>query len=65
MSNIVRSFLDELVPRWAARRAIREAQHAAPHRQIEMPVDVPMPPRKEQRPHRPKPEPSHWRAPNM
>jgi hypothetical protein len=65
MSNIVRSFLDELVPRWKARRTVGQAQHTADPQQIEMPVDVPMPPRKEQRPHRPKPEPSHWRAPNM
>ena len=65
MGNIVRSFLDELVPRWVARRTLSKAQQAVEPRQIEMPVDVPMTAKNEPRPYRPKPQPSHWRAPNM
>jgi hypothetical protein len=72
MSNIVRSFIEEFVPGWASRDAIRRAAepavHDEPAAEIQMPVDVPMPqpdrPR-ERGPHRPRREPSHWRAPNM
>jgi hypothetical protein len=65
MGNIVRSFLDELVPRWVARRALSKAREPAEPRQIVMPTEVPMAAKKEPGPYRPKPQPSHWRAPNM
>ena len=74
MGNIVRSFIDELVPGWAARRAIQRAagrpQEPARERagEIQMPVQVAMPAphgRQDRGPYRPQPTPSHWRAPNM
>ena len=72
MSNIVRSFIEEFVPGWASRHAIRRPTEPAilgePAARIQMPVDVSMPQsgRTPARgPHRPQHEPSHWRAPNM
>ena len=46
MGNIVRSFIEEFVPGWASRNAIRRAaEPAIPDElaEIQMPVDVPMP----------------------
>jgi hypothetical protein len=70
MRNIVRSFIDELVPRWAARRAMQRAAELPqePAGEIQMPVEVAMPApyrRQDRGPYRPQPTPSHWRAPNM
>jgi hypothetical protein len=65
MGNIVRSFLDELVPRLVARRARSKERDAVDPRQVEMPVEVPMKAKQEHGPYRPKPQPSHWRATNM
>jgi len=72
MSNIVRSFIEEFVPGWASRHAIRRAAEPAiageSAAEIQMPVDVQMPqPRRTpaRGPYRPQQEPSHWRAPNM
>jgi hypothetical protein len=70
MGNIVRSFIEEFVPGWASRDAIRRAaEPAIPDElaEIQMPVvPMPQPGRSPVRgPHRPRHEPSHWRAPNM
>jgi hypothetical protein len=70
MGNIVRSFIEELAPGWAARRKIQRAAEVRqkPAGEIQMPVEIAMPAphrRPDRGPYRPQPAPSHWRAPNM
>ena len=69
MGNILRSFIDEFVPDWSARRhPTAPTVKEQPDRKIPMPEEIAMPAPHggpARAPYRPQPTPSHWRAPNM